>query len=59
MNIDQLTKEDIDLMSDEEVNLWFKAVQNVEAVKRMRNELRSWIDMRDVDTIKIHSKVID
>ena len=59
MKFDQLTKEDIDLMSDEEVNLWFKAVQNMEAVKRMRNELRSWIDMRDVDTIKISSKVID
>lgn len=55
MQIDQLTKEEVELMSDEEIHLWFQAVQNAEAVKKMRAELRNWIDMREAktNTIKI------
>jgi len=63
MQIEELTREMIDSMDDEEIALCYGKIKRQEQVKSMKRELLNYIDLQEVNdrprTIKIDSKVID
>ena len=63
MNANELTKEQIEEMSDEEINLWYNTMQRQAQVNQMRKELLDIVDVREAQNgprvIKIDSKVIE
>lgn len=63
MLIEDLTMQLIKEMSDEEVAMWFSAVQQQEQVRKMRQALLQFVDLRDneraTNTIKIPSRVVE
>lgn len=62
MRIEDITKEQVKEMSDEEVRLWFAVAQEQEQTNKMRQGLLKLLDLREVDqqvnTIKIPSRTI-
>lgn len=62
MNLDELEFGDIDELTDDEVAFWYSVVQKSEQAKQMRQALKSYLDVRDVNesprTIKIDSKIV-
>ena len=62
MNADELTKRQIEEMSDEEINLWYNTMQRQAQVNQMRKELLDIVEIREANSprvIKIDSTVVD
>lgn len=62
MKAGELTKEQIEEMSDEEINLWYNTMQRQAQVNQMRKELLDIVEIREASeprVIKIDSKVIE
>jgi len=62
MNADELTKEQVEEMSDEEVVFWFKHFAEQEQAAQMRKHMLDQVEIRDSSgprTIQIDSTVID
>jgi hypothetical protein len=47
MNIEDLTKEQVENMSDEEVALWFGVLQRQNQSKQMRKQLLNVLDIQE------------
>jgi len=61
MNAEDLTKTEVEMMSDVEVVYWFKKFTEDEQASQMRKHMLDQIEIRDVDkprVIKIDSEVI-
>ena len=62
MNMNDLTKEDVDKMSDDEIAVWYQVIQRQAQVNGMRKELRDMIEIREAKKgprIHVDSKVIE
>jgi hypothetical protein len=49
MQIDDLSKDFVKSMSDEEVNLWFGVLKQQETIKQMRQALLQYLDLQEAD----------
>lgn len=62
MNADELTKEQVADMTDEEVVFWFKKFAEQEQATQMRKHMMDQIEIRDAQNgprIHVDSEVID
>jgi hypothetical protein len=62
MVTEDLTKDFINEISDEEVSFWFGKLRQEQQTEQMRKELLKFIDLRDAErdthTIRIDSRVV-
>lgn len=63
MDIENLTVDSLDDMSDEEITLWFGVLKQQEQIKQMKKMLKDYLEVRDMSdtprTIKIDSRIVN